>query len=934
MREKCPYLTCLATDCLKDNPVDRPNADMVFSQINDWWHQPKMRENCSESLLQHSELDKVSLFASLDTQATKAEGLVSAVKQYQTQVYELTTTTSSKEQQISNLVQNNADQLISLQSQESEIDQLKSQCKKLSLQSSSEIVMNLSSMLRQEQEDMKEKQKEIKNLKMELNNSEHTYAMLKKKSEEKEQYLQQENSQLKLRLKKKETELIQNIEVISKEKESIAHEKEELHLQLQRYNVDLQNRQKEVEELKAELVKANMTLESDKQSAYKKSMEQSSSNELNRNQDIVQDKQREFLDQIQNMSASVQKMQKENEELKYKLKQGEEMYQKLTEETEQNIKEKLKAKAESATSVDVDVRALEAEKHRLDQENEQLKQQVLQANESSNYHLFNKLNKNVKEIQVANERCVHREKQIHQCIATIEKQKKEISELSVVKSTTRQQLDEKSVRISSLLSQLNTCQQKLDVKDTQLGKIQSENVTLQKLLDNVSKLHTDSQRELKDHKAAHREAKISKEVYTDGNERLQVDLQKCQDMIEKKEKEVTLLNETLQKCHEVILQHQEKTKDLEKQNKRLSLSHSKSSRQLESKLKDKSKYIESLERTVSSGHSRHYCYSLHWSAYLSLPARRIKPSAAVVKDKVFVTGGYQEVYPQGENLDSCLKPLERGNEVFCFYTTKCRCDSIASPVVLGGVASVNGQCVLVSGTEGNTLTGNVYVLCEEGSDEQWKKFSEPVPTPRILPCVCCYGERWMIVCGGYACKEGSNLLEAVNVVEILDTTKGEWYTLPETGSPNLSAVLDCGIVGDDMYIIGDDKVLRSSCKKLVSVVTMKPDDIVWSEVQVVAAEVDKDLHPFSVVEVAGKPMITASFSDSEDDMTCVLLKDTTDTWRKMSEAVECQHCSAVVVTPTLELLLIGGSRNIQLAEGTDICQNGTLVPTLNEWGKC
>jgi len=46
-------------------------------------------------------------------------------------------------------------------------------------------------------------------------------------------------------------------------------------------------------------------------------------------------------------------------------------------------------------------------------------------------------------------------------------------------------------------------------------------------------------------------------------------------------------------------------------------------------------------------------------------------------------------------------------------------------------------------------------------------------------------------------------------------------------------------------------------------------------------------------------MIIAS---SEDNVTCVLMKDTTDTWRKMSEAVECQHCSAVVVTPTLELL--------------------------------
>jgi len=116
--------------------------------------------------------------------------------------------------------------------------------------------------------------------------------------------------------------------------------------------------------------------------------------------------------------------------------------------------------------------------------------------------------------------------------------------------------------------------------------------------------------------------------------------------------------------------------------------------------------------------------------------KRITPSAVLIKDKVFITGGFQGINPQERELGLYLNSLERGNEVFCFHTTKCRCDSIASPVVLGGVTSINGQCVLVSGAEGNTLTGNVYVLCEEGSDEQWKKFSEPVPTPRdITMCV-------------------------------------------------------------------------------------------------------------------------------------------------------------------------------------------------------
>jgi len=126
------------------------------------------------------------------------------------------------------------------------------------------------------------------------------------------------------------------------------------------------------------------------------------------------------------------------------------------------------------------------------------------------------------------------------------------------------------------------------------------------------------------------------------------------------------------------------------------------------------------------------------------------------------------------------------------------------------------------------------VLCEEGSDEQWKKFSEPVPTPRILPCVCCYGERWMIVCGGYACKEGSNLLEAVNVVEILDTSNGEWYALPEEKYPDVSAIFCYTAVGENLHITGDGKILQCNSNKLIASIAKSSEGTVplWLEINV------------------------------------------------------------------------------------------------------
>jgi len=188
---------------------------------------------------------------------------------------------------------------------------------------------------------------------------------------------------------------------------------------------------------------------------------------------------------------------------------------------------------------------------------------------------------------------------------------------------------------------------------------------------------------------------------------------------------------------------------------------------------------------------------------------------------------------------------------------------------------------------------------------------------------------------GYACKEGSDLLEAVNVVEILDTSKGEWYPLSENNFPNVLSVLYCGVVGQDVYLIGNGNILSSNSNKLITASANKSESNapLWSEVDVNIEDVVGQCQPFGVVDVNGEPMIIASISGSDGDVTCVLMKDTIDTWRKMSEAVECQHCSAVVVTPTLELLLFGGSEKVSADIAIDTSQCGTLIPTLSFYGE-
>ncbi|XP_065887107.1 uncharacterized protein [Dysidea avara] len=525
-----------------------------------------------------------------------------------------------------------------------------------------------------------------------------------------------------------------------------------------------------------------------------------------------------------------------------------------------------------------------------------------------------------------------------------------IAQLSATKNyaAQKQQLEDISNQFNTLESSVNQRQETLHSKEEKLKSIGKIDATLHKLPENNSVLYKKLQKECDDKdeplKRKDTELQMQKKEHADEISKLKNQhLREIQSLVEEhniylsqtaKQREATeLLKEEVQCRLDLIKNTEEKLKQLENELKVSNTIQKDLKRQIkqyEKIVKEKVKRINDLEETNCLKHSNLFDFDIQWFAHLSLPVKRIKPSATIVKDKVFVSGGYQHDSPQGKTLDFIWESVENDNEVFCFHTTKCRCDSIVSPVVLGGVASVNGQCVLVSGAEGNTLTGNVYVLCEEGSDEQWKKFSEPVPTPRILPCVCCYQGKWLIVCGGYTCKEGSNLLEAVNVMEILDISKGEWYTLPDEKCPGVSTVHCCTVVTENLYIIGDGKFFKNNFNKVITAVTRKSASIPqWSDVDMQIEEVGGNLHPFSVVDVNGELMIIASISGSEDDVTCVLMKDTTDTWRKMSEAIECQHCSGVVVTPTLELFLFGGSEKVSKNKATDISQCGALTPNLD-----
>ena len=775
------------------------------------------------------------------------------------------------------------------------------------------------------------------------------------------------------------SELETNLQKIEKESPMLAKQYKENKLHLVRSMQLLENTLKGAEELTKGLWEEKESLKTEMKSLQIELDEQKEVTEqLNSQTDGLKGAVKENQDEISMVNVKLEKLQQEKQNLQIKLENEE-----ATRSEKNNKIARLEDNMQKATDT-IGTKTQENEglitknsdlTRKLD--DLQKKYKVLQSTAKKQQDELSYLRSNQKgkiitntgsplhqlllELQDVNEtehQQLQNQRQSYVDVIGNEKMKVKMltTELCDIKkkyATQKQQLEEKSNRFSSLEASLNELHETLYSKEEKLKSIEENNLNLHKLLENNNSLQRKFEKDVKDKneslKRKELELQMQKKEHADEINNLKSQhMRECQGLINDHNMHITQattqvkfteLSQQEIQCRIGLVKNAEDKLKVSQNELKGSLKIQKDCKrqikQQEKLIKEKDRYIKQLEKTTSLKPSYLFQFDIQWYAHLSLPVKKIMPSATIVKDRVFVSGGFQQISLQGQDLDSILDILFNENEVLRFHTTKCRCDSIASPVVLGGVASVNGQCVLVSGADsvGNTLTGNVYVLCEEGSDEQWKKFSKPVPTPRILPCVCCYGEKWMIVCGGFACKEGSNSLEAVNVVEILDTTKGEWYTLPETGNPNLSTVLACSIVGDDVYITGDDKVLRSSCNKMVSAAMANSNHIVWIEQSLTAVEVDEGLHPFSVVDVNGQPMIIASISGSEDDVTCVLMKDTTDTWRKMSEAVECQHCSAVVVTPTLELLLFGGSEKVGKDKATEISQCGTLSPNLNVLGK-
>ena len=888
----------IAMQCVEDTPTERPNACEVCNKLEEYI---KQIEKEFPALAEQYKQDKLTLIHS--NEETKKE----LTSKHENNIKE-------KEECISLLESQLRDSRSKMKQDKSSFEK-----EEVSLQ------MKLAEKDEMNKESSKIFQEQVNKLKEELKAYDVICIQLQRQIQDLKQQLMHEQSNL-LQEKQKIVGLQEEIQLIEdrnqKEKLTIQNEKESLQLvneQLVSDNQLLKNKSKtEVENIKEEM---NLNIEHQRGLFQRKLKERE--NEFAANQ-IQMDKLRTDKERLEEMFCECQQ---ERETLKRRLDEQQADFQILTDRLRENTK-------------------LE-----LDEANHQI------------HRLQNELKSKTGDLEVFknNQRITDPGSRLHQKLLEIESAQRDdrSSLLTVIKQqeeritqltdlgnkslTQKHQLEEKSNRLSTLESLLNELSHS---KENKLKSLEEENATLKNLLENNDRIQRKFEKDLNGKeeslKRKEKELQLQRKEHADEidnlHDRHKREIDNLHQDIEMYKSQIAghgEISSLLKKEAEYKSDLEKSTKDrfqkLDDERKSLARSQKNLKSQIKHKdadIKEKAKLIESLEKSHSpSCSSTRYNYSVHWYPYLSLPVKLIRPSIAVTRDKVFVSGGYQSTSPQGRKLEDFLVD---NSGLMCFHLTKCHCDTIASPVVLGALASVNGQCVLVSGADsvGNTLTGNVYALREEGSHDQWKEFSKPLPTPRILANAYCYGNRWLIVCGGFTVKpphEESCLLEAVNAVEILDTTKGEWYPLPKEKCPSFSTILCCAVVGEELYVVGSDQVIKTSCNTVIKAATSN-STLVWDYVQI---DLDVKLHPFSVVEVNGEPMIIASMTDGEDDVTCVLMKDTGGSWRIMSKAVECQHCSAAVVTSSLELLLFGGSEKISAEVATDISCKASLIPTLN-----
>ena len=246
-------------------------------------------------------------------------------------------------------------------------------------------------------------------------------------------------------------------------------------------------------------------------------------------------------------------------------------------------------------------------------------------------------------------------------LATIDLQKENIAKLQAKLSdlekkylTQKRHLEEKSFHLSTLESSIGEFQASSYVKDEKFKTLEEENTLLKKQLDNNDRIQRNFEKDLKSKeeslKRKEQELELQKKEHADEINNLhnryrreindlREDIERYKTQIDSQGEISSLLKKEAEYKSDLENSTEDRFHKLDNERKSLSRSEKELKRLIkyrDADIKEKTIKIESLEKDYSTGHSNGYIYDVHWYLYLSLPTRLIRPSVAIITDKIFV----------------------------------------------------------------------------------------------------------------------------------------------------------------------------------------------------------------------------------------------------------------------------------------------------------
>jgi hypothetical protein len=238
------------------------------------------------------------------------------------------------------------------------------------------------------------------------------------------------------------------------------------------------------------------------------------------------------------------------------------------------------------------------------------------------------------------------------------------------------------------------------------------------------------------------------------------------------------------------------------------------------------------------------------------------------------------------------------------------------------VTVIDGQLTTVGGVtyEGfpvreleYKITGKLFSLSREGSDQKWIEKFPPMPTKRFAVSTLCTGTA-LIVAGGRL-----KIIRAavLTTVEVLNTETQQWYTTHDLPQPLCQSSLI--LCGDLVYLLGgyNDELCTDvavySCSlisfllpkwlggRLVCTLTQSSIGSPWKRIA------DLPVKASTAVTFNGRLLVIGGLDAARKPTTAVhMYQSTTNSWEVISHMTTPRSECLAAVLPDNQLMVVGG----------------------------